>query len=164
METGLKKVFIVIICAAILQPLLSGCSTNMIKKRKYYHALVDLSNPTGKINILYGANEDDNWVDFAEHTSIHKYHTDVQSEYIRVWVSSPKNRLSTIPLQDDGSYDFTNLDKFINGVLQSGATPFMVFAHAPFTFGKGWNENPPLSDQVFAEYVQTIRHACRFRC
>lgn len=156
MRTGIKKIIIFIICAVTLQPLLSSCRTNMIQQKKNYQAVVDLSQYTGKLNILYGANEDDNWMDFADFIDIHGYHTHVNSEYIRVWVSSPENRESTIPLQEDGSYNFTNLDKFINAVLKSGATPFVVFAHAPYTFGKGHGEDPPENDHEFADYVQTI--------
>lgn len=126
---------------------------------------VNFDKSTGQINIRYGANEDNNWKAFVDSQKIQKFHKDINSEYIRVWVSSQWYRESTVPLQDDGTYDFTNLDNFINAVLKVGAIPFVVFAHAPGTYGEAHGEDPPENDKDFAEYVEnTVRHyddACR---
>ena len=118
--------------------------------------VVDFGKGEGAITMDYGANEDDNWMDFADYVEIHDFHKDVDSKYIRVWASSQKYRQSTIPLLEDGSYDFTNLDKFVNAVLESDATPFMVFVHSPGTYGEGHAENPPVSDGDFADYVANV--------
>ena len=117
---------------------------------------IDFRKSLGKIYMNYGANEDDNWVDFVNSPEIHDFHRDVNSEYIRVWVSSQSYRESTVPLQYDGTYDFTNLDSFINAVLETDAIPFMVFAHAPSTYDEGHAQPPPVTDVWFADYVETV--------
>ena len=52
----------------------------------------------------------ESWEKSKQYPEIHDFHRDVNSEYIRVWVSSQSYRKSTVPLQEDGTYDFINLD------------------------------------------------------
>lgn len=120
------------------------------------NASIDFEKRIGQINIGYGANEDDNWVDFANYPEIHDFHRDVKSKYIRVWVSSQSYRESTIPPPLEGYYDFTNINKFINAVIKADALPFVVFAHAPGTFAEGHGQPPPESDEEFADYVAAL--------
>jgi hypothetical protein len=117
-----------------------------------------MSRRLGEINLRYGANEDDNWMDFAHDKSTHELHRQTGTEYIRVWISAPDWRESTIPLTG-GKYDFTNLNAFIDAVLDSGAVPYVLFAHAPPELRKrrhGDSDAPPENIDEFAEYVQEI--------
>ena len=58
---------------------------------------------------------------------IQQYHKDVGSKFIRVWIDDPDYRMnSTIPYEN-GVYDFSKLDSFVNAALETGATPFFNF-------------------------------------
>jgi len=122
-------------------------------------ANVDFANEVSIINMYYGINENGNWEQFADSSEIHELHKTLKNDYIRVWVSSQWYRPSTIPVHSDGSVEYTNLDRFINAALLSDAIPFVVFAHAPGTYGEAHGEPPPASDDEFADYVvMVIKH------
>jgi hypothetical protein len=132
-------------------------------------ARVDFGKAAGKIGLAYGANED-NWFEFSRNQELRKFHEDVGSQYIRVWLSAQPYKPSSFPLQPDGSYDFGGVDAYISSVLDSGAIPFVVFAHynvcglndkhypAPFDFS--WCEGngvPPAHDDIeFAAYIAEV--------
>jgi len=127
------------------------------------HATVDFSDSIGSVILQYGANENGNYETFVREQEPGIYHQDVGSKWIRVWVASPTWRTSTIPLHN-GKYNFTELDAFINKVLEIDATPFVVFAHEPDQVGEAHGEEPPVSDTSFANYVQKVvlhyKNAC----
>ncbi len=118
-------------------------------------AEVNFSEQVGKAILEYGANENGNWEAFAANPEPRMLHSQAGSRWIRVWAASPAWRKSTVPLKD-GYYDYRELDMFINAVLQTGAKPFIVFAHAPGQVGQAHGEPPPGSDEWFAGYVQNV--------
>ncbi len=124
---------------------------------------VDLGRPIGTFNMQYGVNEDDNWMDFVWKKEVTNLHKEINSKYIRVWVSSQAYRESTIPY-NDGEYNFWAMDSFVNAVLEVDAIPFVVFAHAPGTFGEGHGNPVPDDIEGFANYVGVVvdhyRQAC----
>jgi len=123
---------------------------------------IDFNEVVGNIDMYYGANENDHWDDFVEIEQTHMYHRQVGSEYIRVWISDEDYIKSTIPLIDY-EYDFSELDEFINAVLDSGAIPFIVFANAPESM-RDSDYSPPWDIYEFADYTAIIvshyKHAC----
>jgi len=147
----------------ILLLLLTACSHEQIKP----DFIVDFGQSIGSVQIRYGANENDAWSDFVDIKETHELHRQVGSEYIRVWIADPSWRESTIPLKWD-YYDFTELDSFIEAVLDSGATPYIVFASAPEVLRTGQDHMPPDSISEFADYVAEIvthyRDFCIGRC
>ncbi|MHA2284044.1 MAG: GH39 family glycosyl hydrolase [Promethearchaeota archaeon] len=155
MDPGKKAL---VLYSMVILLLLLSCSKKNLRQNGDISSSVDLNERIGKISIDYGANEDDNWIDFANDDRTHEFHRQAGSKYIRVWISSPDWRESTIPLSG-GRYNFTNLDNFINAVLNSDAIPFIVFAHAPqeLSIGrKASNENPPVDLNAFAHYVGSV--------
>jgi hypothetical protein len=135
---------------------------------------IDLSSTAGVINLHYGINEDDSWETFANNPTYQDYHRQLNSEYMRVWLSAQHYRQSTFPLQSDGSYDWTYVDQFINAALDSETIPQIVFAHgdrcgvreeftAPFDFSncQGHGSVPPSNMDEFVDYVDTV--VTRFR-
>jgi len=146
------------ICVIMTAFLLFGCSRKTLRESEDYSTLVDTSQQIGKVTLRYGANEDDNWMDFARDVTTHELHRDVGSEYIRVWVSDPDWRESTIPLRGN-EYDFANLDAFINAVIDSDAIPYILFAHSPPELRKRYSHNtnaPPDDIEEFANYVHEV--------
>jgi len=105
------------------------------------------------LKLKYGINENGNWEGFADSALAEELHKNLKNDYVRVWISSQWYRPSTIPVKSDGRVDYINSDKFINAVLKTGATPFIVFAHAPGTYGEAHGEVPPENDHEFAQYV-----------
>ena len=152
----MKNLRMILFIIIVLGCLLSLTFFMGVRVDKQANATIDFGKSTGKISINYGANEDDNWFGFVDYPETRGFHEDVNSQYIRVWVSSQSYRESTIPLLLDGSYDFTSLDSFINAVLEIGAIPYMIFAHAPGTFDEGHAQPPPANDTWFADYVETV--------
>jgi hypothetical protein len=144
-----------------LLPSLLNCTKDYVYKDRSNTAVVDLTKQIGTVEMTYGANEDDNWMGFSKNSETHELHKTAGSKYIRVWISNPDWRESTIPLTE-GIYDFTNLDNFVNAVLNSDAIPFILFAHAPQELsirGKADNSNPPIDLDKFADYVAyTVTH------
>jgi len=148
--------FLIIILSTLL--FLSSDPTSAKTRVISLHSdiLVDMTNSVGTIGMIYGANENDNWEDFAYDEEPKAFHTDVGSELIRVWAASPIWRTSTVPLKEDGIYDFSALDDFVGAVLAINATPFMVFAHEPGTVGKAYDERPPENIAIFVDYIGTV--------
>jgi hypothetical protein len=119
---------------------------------------VDFGTAKGTIKMSYGSNEDDNWMDFANHNYIQQLHRDVNTRYVRVWFSNQWYRDSTFPLKQDDTYTWTNTDKYINAVLAIDATPFIVFAHGTNCYDncQGHGVSPPPSNDDFADYVAVV--------
>jgi hypothetical protein len=141
--------FLAVICLA--RQTLSGNS---------YSIQADYGQVIGAVNLDYGLNEEANWVDFADEANIHSFHREAGSRFIRVWLDDPTHRKnsSTIPYKG-GVYDFQNLDRFINAVLDSDALPFVVFAYAPEELSQGnglGNANLPINNTIFAQYCAAI--------
>ncbi|MCB9362672.1 hypothetical protein H6504_04505 [Candidatus Woesearchaeota archaeon] len=105
--------------------------------------------------LRYGANENDNWHGFTYDTLPSIYHQDAGSKYIRVWISSPSWRPSTIPIDEKG-YNFRSLDDYIAKVIDTGATPFIVFAHQPGIIGNAHGELPPKDQSSFIAYIDAV--------
>jgi len=150
----MKKLILLSVTALISAILLA----TLIPENKGF-AEVDFERPMATINIAYGINENGNWEMFSDSAQAQQLHRQLQSEYMRVWVSSQWYRPSTIPVHSDGSVEYTNLDRFVNAALNSGTKPMLVFAHAPGTYGEGHGEPPPADLDDFASYVaNTVEH------
>lgn len=143
---------------------LGGCNGGT--GNPFQEIVIDFDRNVGEIKMQYGANEDDNWEDFAESESIHELHKKIKTSYIRVWVSNPGYRKSTIPLKSN-YYDFGELDRYVEAVLLSNAKPIILFAHAPEMLsenGQSSNSNPPKENDEFTAYVKEVvrhyKHSC----
>jgi hypothetical protein len=138
---------------------------------------VDFGTPVGRVDLIYGANEDDAWHLFTDNEQYQQFHRDVGSAVIRVWLSAQPYRPSTFPLRPDGTYDWANVDRVIDAVLKVGAIPDVTFAHGdrcaereeyskPFDFSEcaGHGSVPPTSTEAFTAYVDTVVRHFKERC
>ncbi len=162
MKYKIRILFLALLLALLLASVFFIIAYTGSTKSSY--AAINFNRNAGEIKIDYGANEDDNWMAFANSSQIGALHRNVNSRYLRVWVSSQWYRESTVPLKAGGAYDFSNLDRFINAVLKIDAIPFVVFAHAPGTYGEGNGEDPPANDAQFADYVEQVVQHYRDAC
>lgn len=133
---------------------------------------VDFADSIGTVNLIYGANEDNNWYYFATNDVLQQRHREAGTRSIRVWLSAQYYRESTFPY-DGKTYDWKNVDLFINAALKAcvGNNPplYITFSHydicgdaaeqtPPFDFSscEGHASYPPSSDSAFADYVVTV--------
>ncbi len=127
--------------------------------------LADFNAKAGSVSLRYGVNENDNWMDFARDERIIGLHRSVGSRFIRIWVSNPGWRESTIPYGDP--YNYQKLDELVNAALRANVTPIMVFAHAPRELsmhGVSDEQNPPRDVEEFARYAGTVLSHYRVLC
>ncbi len=139
-----------------------GIALIMVRNQYGSTAVVsaDFGRSIGAVSLDYGLNEEANWMDFASRPDIQSLHKAADSEYIRIWLDDPSHRpgTSTIPFEN-WRFDFTNLDRFVNAALKSGATPFMVFAYAPDEIGSGkgiGNADVPRNNWEFGRYCAEV--------
>lgn len=164
------SLLIVVAMALLLLLIAMGAAILIIGDGYVMHPRVvaDLGKASGTLNMDYGLNEEANWMAFAEWEDVQYLHTAAGSRYIRIWLDDPPHRpgTSTIPYED-GNYDFTNLDSFVNAALESGATPYMAFAFAPDEMGSGrglGNADVPRDSKAFAAYCREVVSHYNWMC
>jgi hypothetical protein len=113
---------------------------------------VDFGSSNGTIDIFYGNQEGSNWEEFEEFSSVQQFHRDVNTEYMRVWIMCVSYAETTVPY-DGSTYDYTNIDKFLNATLNTGAIPMLVFAHNYDTCTSDHHMPPPASTADFVGYL-----------
>ncbi len=154
-----------LILMLIILPFILACSQivpnseSSDQKKHISLVTINFSKEVGRVNLKYGINENDNWMDFVHDKEVQGFHKNIGSEFIRVWINSPSFRQSTIPFVSEDEYNFTALDEFINTVLETGATPLVVIAHAPIELiqkESGDNHSPPGNFEEFAQYCSKI--------
>ena len=118
---------------------------------------VDFDEQIGTVNLRYGTNEKDRFLEFSSSPVIGGYHHDVGTEYIRVWIMNWPIQYggTTIPY-DCQTYDYNRLDQYIQKVLLIDAIPFVVFQHAPNCMTPGGYGDDNIAPRDFNEYTDYV--------
>jgi len=104
------------------------------------HANVNYDNVLKYMTMSYGLNSKNSpWNYYNEPTPIERFKL-LQTDYMRIWIMDDyywgwNEEFKWMPYKPDGTYDYTNLDKYVSSLLTNvSAIPYVTFTWCPYSF------------------------------
>lgn len=127
---------------------------------------IDFSTVLRTSNMDYGTGIGSQWLHehFINYTNVQSYAKLAGPKYFRIFiekgVTTPfSNR---VPIQMDGTYNYTNLSKLINVTLYNGLTPIITFANGAPILVNGTNKNYPPNGSNMTLYYSYFGNVTKY--